>query len=49
MSAKKEKPKTTKKESSNPLIKTLAEVQAMSEKEKQDFRTSNGTTINNPK
>tara|TARA_R110000744_G_scaffold224695_2_gene343203 strand:+ start:1716 stop:1892 length:177 start_codon:yes stop_codon:yes gene_type:complete len=37
-----------KVKTSNPLIKTVAEVQAMTTEDKAAFRKLNGTTINNP-
>lgn len=33
---------------SNSLIKTVSEVEALSDKERQAFRQAGGTTINNP-
>ncbi len=33
---------------SDPLIKTLAQVDVMTAKEKEAFRLKGGTTINNP-
>jgi hypothetical protein len=33
----------------DPLIKTVSEVEALSDKEKAAFRLAGGTTINNPK
>lgn len=32
----------------DPLIKTVSEVEALSDKEKEYFRIAGGTTINNP-
>jgi len=46
------KKKTAKKADSktatNLLIKTVSEVEALSDKEKEAFRVAGGTTINNP-
>jgi len=44
---------TAKKAASKPattnlLIKTVSEVEALSDKEKEAFRVAGGTTINNP-
>lgn len=51
MPAKKKQAKDTelKTASKNDLIKTISEVEALSEKEKNEFRQAGGTTINNPK
>tara|TARA_R110000765_G_scaffold72812_3_gene142271 strand:- start:413 stop:559 length:147 start_codon:yes stop_codon:yes gene_type:complete len=44
------KPKKTvsKPENKNDLIKTVSEVEALSNKEKAAFRQAGGTTISNP-
>ena len=46
--AKAAKPKEAKPASKNDLIKTVSEVEKLSDKEKAAFRTAGGTTINNP-
>jgi len=43
-----EPPKESVKPKSDPLIKTLAEVEALSQKEKDAFRKAQGTTTSNP-
>jgi hypothetical protein len=50
MAAKKKSPPKadSKPASKNPLIKTVSEVEALSDKEKAAFRIAGGTTINNP-
>jgi len=50
MSAKKKAKPTPKVKAiqSDPLVKTLAQVEVMTAKEKEAFRLKGGTTINNP-
>ena len=40
--------KAASKPVSNSLIKTVSEVEKLSDKEKEAFRTAGGTTISNP-
>jgi hypothetical protein len=42
------RPKKSPVKKTNDLIKTVSEVEALSDKEKAAFRLAGGTTINNP-
>jgi hypothetical protein len=46
--SKQAKPKAVKPAIKNPLIKTVSEVEKLSDKEKAAFRIAGGTTISNP-
>ena len=50
MAAKKKSPAkaASKPAIKNDLIKTVSEVEALSDKDKEAFRRAGGTTINNP-